>query len=101
MKPTPEQIQRLLSDLEAHDLELMAVSFRALSSILQEIDGGTYNPNLNFGGWLPVKTAPKDGAKFLRLAGVTEKLERHNIAKLFTSKMIILYLILMTITRNI
>jgi hypothetical protein len=68
MTPTPEQIKalydvasRLVCKLAEQDIEKIQGSYEELFLALLGIDGGAYNPNLNFGGWLPIEIAPKDG----------------------------------------
>jgi DNA-binding XRE family transcriptional regulator len=69
MTPTPEQIKALY--FAANDLlceiimnervEVKSENIKALSDALHAIDSGTHNLNLNFGGWLPIESAPRDG----------------------------------------
>jgi hypothetical protein len=66
MTPTPEQIKALYDAARAvrwaytTNTRPDIYEKRALIKAVSSIDGGTYNPNLNFGGWLPIESAPRD-----------------------------------------
>jgi hypothetical protein len=76
MTPTPEQIKALyiaaselcyqLGENGSIGRPYDNVAFTNVIEALTEFDDGTYNPNLNFGGWLPIEQMPESGEFIVR-----------------------------------